>query len=120
MTSIIIVNYSGQKQEDLEEQAVLQFVSDLRRAQNMAMAVAPCCAGEVVCTNYNLTVSSNKYTIPCSTNQIDLSVTVSPGTISFWPIDELNSTITITGTKVFTIGTTPITITISDEGKISW
>lgn len=117
MASLIIINYSGQKQKDVEEQAVLTFVSDLRRVQNMAMSVVPCCSGEV-CDEYQIVVNNNKYTTTCSTYETKVSVGISEGTISFLPIDKDNPTIRIQGTKSFTIGSTAITI--SDEGKITY
>lgn len=123
MTSIVIINYSGQKQKDLEEQAVLQFVSDLRRVQSMAMAVAPC--NNEIQDKYGIETSGNSYEIfgmiestKCPIATVSLAVTISAGEIFFLPIRQEHPTIEIEGIKNFTIGTT--SITISDEGKITY
>lgn len=116
MTSIVIINYSGQKQKDLEEQAVLTFVSDLRRVQNMAMAVVPCCSGEV-CISYCVSITgTKKYKIDCGP-ETELPVNISGSNICFLPIDKDNPTLRAQGGPV-TIETKQINI--SPEGKITW
>ncbi|PIP16969.1 MAG: hypothetical protein COX44_02525 [Candidatus Portnoybacteria bacterium CG23_combo_of_CG06-09_8_20_14_all_37_13] len=116
MTSLVIINYSGQKPKDLEEQAVLTFVSDLRRAQNMAMALVPCCSGEV-CTSYCVSITgAKKYRIDCG-SEVELPVNISGNNICFLPIDKDNPTLRAQGGPV-TIETK--SISISPEGKITY
>lgn len=120
MTSITIVNYAGQKQKDLEEQAVLAFVSDLRRAQNMAMAVVDC---NGVQDEYGIQITGTKtYSLTCSAEKnLEASFQNNTGDyVYFLPLDETRPTIELKpgSTQSFTIGTK--TINISDEGKITY
>lgn len=108
MSSIMIINYSGQKPKDLEEQAVLQFVSDLRRAQNMAMAVIDCdgvqdqyCVYNILTQNYNITCYSQNFELPMAIDET--------GEVCFYPITETNPVLTA-DEKTFNIGETEINI----------
>ena len=121
MTSLVIINYSGQKTKDLEEQAVLTFVSDLRRVQSMAMSVVDC---NGIQESYSLTTQTTSYKIDCNSQTINLpsGVQFTQGaktTIAFWPIRKDHPTLEVTGNTQFKIGTSPL-IQISPEGKITY
>lgn len=115
LSSIILINYGGQKQKDLEEQAVLQFVSDLRRAQNMAMSVVDC---KGIKTKYGIDIKTTKtYRVTCDLQDTKLEVQITGNNIYFLPIDKEHPTLRAQGGPV-TIETKQITI--SPEGKITY
>jgi len=123
MTSLVIINYSGQKTKDLEEQAVLTFVSDLRRAQNMAMAVIDCGGIQTKYGLYN--ISGKTYNMTCYTQIFELPVNISGDNIYFLPIDINNPTVRVESNGVIITSDVTITIetkqiTISPEGKITY
>lgn len=120
ISTVVLVRYSNQELENPEEQAVLQFVSDLRKVQSMAMNVYNC--PEIgIQEEYCLEVlESKKYKITCgseTTTKIDISPI---DKICFLPIDIDRPTIEITGDsiQIFNIGST--TINISDNGQIGF
>jgi len=117
MTSIVIINYSsGQKTKDLEEQAVLAFVSDLRRAQSMAMSVYDC--GGIQDKYGLIIIPPNKYRATCDTQDTELPVDITGSNIFFLPLSETRTTMTVENPQTFTIGTK--SISISSEGKITY
>ncbi len=122
ISSALLINYSGKQKKDKQEQSVLQFVSDLRKAQSMAMSVIACCGVEKnqACSEYRLTITSTKkYRITCDSKDQNISSEFKNSVndfISFLPIDTGRTTPTVTGTKTFTIDNAEVII--SSQGKI--
>lgn len=109
-----MVNYSNQELENPEEQAVLQFVSDLRKAQNMAASVFDCNGIKTEYCLYN--ISGKNYNITCYAQSFELPIAITGDSqVCFYPITETKPVLTA-DIKTFIIGETEINI--SDNGQI--
>jgi len=109
LTGISIISYSAQQKKDAQKQAVLRFVSDLRRAQNMAMSVIDC---NGIQEKYGLSIiNTNTYQVTCDNQDVKLPVDITGSDIYFLPISEQRLLLEVESPQVFTIGTQQITVT---------
>jgi len=72
MSSIGIISYKGQEKRDIFDRAVLQFVSDIRDVQNMAMSATQM-QDKDICDKYGIKIADDNksYQTICSRGGTD-------------------------------------------------